>query len=71
MSNPNTASRDPAARFHDRDGTEHEVIVRDAPDGGYLVIDRGEEEVLVEQLDENDGRAAAVAIARDYANTHS
>ncbi len=71
MSNQSAISRDPVARYHDRNGTQHEVIVRDAPGGGYQVVDRGENEVLVEQLDEIDGRAAAVAVARDYANTNA
>ena len=68
-----TTNRGPAVRYRHRDGTEHKLIVRDTPDGGYLIVDRtntGEEETLVEELDRSDGRAAAVAIARDYATTH-
>ena len=40
MPNPNTTTnRDPAVRYRHRDGTEHELIVRDTPDG-YLIVDR-------------------------------
>ena len=75
MRNPNTttANRKPAVRYRHQDGTEHELIVRDTPDG-YLIVDctpAGQQETLVEELDRSDGKAAAVAIARDYATTHS
>ena len=73
MPNPNTTKRSAAVRYRHRDGTEHELIVRDTPDGAYLFVDRttaSQQETLVEELDRSDGRAAAVAIARDYATTH-
>ena len=74
MRNPNTttANRKPAVRYRHQDATEHELIVRDTPDG-YLIVDRtaaSDQETLVEELDRSEGRAAAVAIARDYATTH-
>ena len=77
MRNPNattTTNCDPAVRCQHRDGTEHELIVRDTPAGGYAIVDRapaGEQETLVEQLGRSEQMSAAVAIARDYATTHS
>jgi len=73
MRNPNTANCDPVVRYRHRDGTEHELIVRDTSAGGYAVVDRAPAnagETLVEQLGRSEQRAAAVAIARDYATTH-
>ena len=73
--NPNTTTNHaPAVRYQHRDGTEHELIVRHTPTGGYAIVDRasaGEQETLVEQLGRSEQMAAAVAIARDYATTHS
>jgi len=75
MPNPNTTTNcDPAVRYQHRDGTEHELIVRDTPAGGYAIVDRApasRQETLVEQLGRSERRAAAVAIVRDYATTHS
>jgi hypothetical protein len=56
------------ARYRDRDGAEHSVIVR-VIDGGWEVVDEnGDDGKLVEALsDPPDDLGCAEAIARDYA----
>ena len=59
------------ARFHYRDhtGMRHQLLVRQAPDGAWQVID-----LVIRVIDMlagvGEGREAAEAIARDYAAQH-
>ena len=58
-----------AARYRARDGTEHRVLIRRHPTGGWRVLDVGETTFIVETLTGSDDRLAqAEALARDYAS---
>ena len=63
MPNPNSV---PAPfGYRDHRGVVHQVLVRETPDGAWLVLDVRVIEVLI-----GDGREAAEAIARDYVAEH-
>jgi hypothetical protein len=55
------------------DGARHELVVREATDGGWRVLDldldTGTAHVVDTLADEQDGRPQADAIARDYLTT--
>ena len=63
MRNPSTAR----FGYHDAAGTRHRVLVRQSPAGSWQVLDI----TVVETLrGDGEGREAAEAIARDYAEQH-
>ena len=63
MRNPSTAR----FGYHDAAGTRHRVLVLQCPAGAWQVLDI----TLVETLrGDGEGREAAEAIARDYAEQH-
>ena len=63
MRNPSTAR----FGYHDAAGTRHRVLVRQSPAGAWQVLDI----MVVETLrGDGEGREAAEAIARDYAEQH-
>ena len=63
MPNPSTAP----FGYRDAAGARHRVVVRERKDGAWQVLDL----TVVETLrGDGEGRAAAEAIARDYAEQH-
>jgi hypothetical protein len=57
--------------YRDADGARHELVVREAADGGWRVLDvNGEGATVIDTLaGDQDGRPQAEAIARDYLTT--
>jgi len=66
--------REPAiASYRDADGARHELVVRGTAEGGWHVIDLDVDAETAHIVDtlagDQDGRAQAEAIARDYLTT--
>ena len=61
MPNPNPA------RYQDARGVQHEVVVREAVDGAWQVLDISVRKTTVIETLTGEGRGEAEAIAREYA----